>query len=271
MSFCDTHFHVFTNKLPLAADRRYAPEYEASPAEHQSLLRAAGLDTGIIIQPSFLGTDNSYMLDAIKAYPHSLRGVAVVAPSSSPEELQALKAGGIVGIRFNLVGKPLPDFSAPEFKALFEHVRHLGWHVEIHRAARDFPEFIPALVDAGVRIVIDHFGLPDPASPLEDPGFKYLLDLGGLKRVWVKVSAPYRTQKENMGLAFAQKAAPPLIESFGAENILWGSDWPHTRFEDVVDYASIFAVFKQYVPQRAVRETILEGAPRRLMSSPDNG
>ena len=270
MPFYDTHFHVFTNTLPMVADRRYAPAYEATPDMHQKLSQAAGLTSGILIQPSFLGTDNSYMLTAIKARPQALCGVAVVAPTASPEELAALKAGGIVGIRFNLIGKAIPDFSAPVYQTLFSRVRELGWHVEIHRNAKDFPAFLPVLMDAGVRVVIDHFGLPDPRAPFADPGFEYLLGLGGNGRIWVKISAPYRTRKENMGLDFAREAAPRLIESFGPGNILWGSDWPHTRFEDVVDYPAVCAAFKSYVPQRKVREAILEDAPRRLMACQNN-
>lgn len=267
MSFWDTHFHVFTPSLPMVSDRRYAPDYEASPEAHKALMEKAGLGSGIIIQPSFLGTDNSYMLEAIKAMPESLKGVAVVDPAVSLAELQELKAGGIVGIRFNLVGKTIPDFSNAVYATLFSHVRRLGWHVEIHREAKDLPLFLPVLINSGIRIVIDHFGLPDPADPLADPGFTYLLGLGKCKQIWVKISAPYRTQKEDMGLPFAKEAAPKLIRAFGAENILWGSDWPHTRFEQVIDYASMFASFTEYVPDADSRRIILEEAPKGLMQA----
>src|SRR5438876_523740 len=61
----DSHAHVFSRGLKLAATRRYAPDYDATLAEYLNHLGAHGLSHGVLVQPSFLGTDNSYLLPAL--------------------------------------------------------------------------------------------------------------------------------------------------------------------------------------------------------------
>ena len=40
---------------------------------------------------------------------------------------------------------------------------HLALHVELHCEARLLREFVPKLLHAGLDVVVDHFGRPDPA------------------------------------------------------------------------------------------------------------
>ena len=54
------------------------------------ILNLKGMDKGVLIQPSFLGFDNTYMVNAIKKFPDKLYGVAVVDTTITLKELQAL-------------------------------------------------------------------------------------------------------------------------------------------------------------------------------------
>src|SRR5215217_2404681 len=105
----DTHAHVFRRGLPLADVRRYAPDYDATPEDYIKVLDGNGISHAVPVQPSFLGTDNSYLVDALHRYPR-FRGIAVVQPTTSPDELRALDKAGVVGIRLNLIGAPDPQF-----------------------------------------------------------------------------------------------------------------------------------------------------------------
>ena len=57
----------------------------------------------MLVQPSVYGTDNTALLDALSRQRQGLRGVAVVDPGLSLEDIRALDAAGIRGVRFNLV------------------------------------------------------------------------------------------------------------------------------------------------------------------------
>ncbi len=253
----DTHAHIFRRGLPLAPGARYTSDYDATPADYIAQLDANGMSHGVLVQISFLGTDNSYILEGIKASNGRLRGIAVVDPAISLADMQALDAAGIVGVRLNLVGRPIPDFTAAPWTDHLKAVAALGWQVEIHREAKDLPAIVTPLLTAGVTVVVDHFGRPDGALGIDDPGFRFLLTQGATRRLWVKVSAAYRNGKDGAGETAALKAYPLLRDAIGVDRLLFGSDWPHTTFEKTANFASQKAFFEQMVPSADERRQIM--------------
>jgi predicted TIM-barrel fold metal-dependent hydrolase len=273
----DTHAHVFVRGLPLAAQRRHAPEYDATVEAYASYLAANGLSHAVLVQPSFLGTDNRFFVDVIRRSPHRLRGVAVVAPSAGDAELDALAQAGVAGIRLNLIGLPLPDLSQPAWRNLLAHANALGWHVEVHREAADLPALVGALVAHRCTVVVDHFGRPSPGLGVDDPGFRYLLSVASTGRVWVKLSGAYRSVDfagakaaneangyDNDGTELGARLAAPLLKAFTPERLVWGSDWPHTEHRQHVDYDATRRALDVWVPDAAQRETILTRSPQTL-------
>jgi len=63
----DTHAHVFLKNLPLVPGHRYTITYDASLDQYLAMLDRHGMSNGVLIQPSFLGTDNRYLLSALLA------------------------------------------------------------------------------------------------------------------------------------------------------------------------------------------------------------
>ncbi|HCD5408870.1 TPA: amidohydrolase family protein, partial [Klebsiella oxytoca] len=230
----DTHAHVFTTGLPLAEHCRYVPEYDATPAQYLAQLDRHHIDKAILIQPSFLGTDNSYMLEAIRQSPDRFYGVAVIDPDTPLCAMETLKQQGIIGVRLNLIGQELPDLTMPVWQQHLRHINALGWHIELHRPAADLAPLLGVLLAADVKIVIDHFGLP--AGKDNDPGFIYLLKYAETGKIWVKISASYRNGSAQKPTDNTEMLMPLLLKHFGAERLLWGSDWPHTRYEDRMTY-----------------------------------
>jgi len=266
---CDAHAHVFAPDLPFITPRRYTPAYAATVAQFLGHLDARGLARGLLTQPSFLGTDNSHMLAAVAAAPDRLRAVVMVDPAIAPAALDALGAQGAIGVRLNLAGLPLPDLRSGPWPGLLAALRARDWHVELHREARDLPGLIAPLLEAGVRMCVDHFGRPDPERPLEDAGFRYLLSVGATGRVCVKLSGAYRCGGTGRGDEVARLCAPRLVEHFGSGRLMWGSDWPHTQHETLVDHASTFAALARWVPDASTREAILsQGADHLFQLHP---
>ncbi|MDA9438595.1 membrane protein [Bradyrhizobium sp. CCBAU 51745] len=261
MPVIDTHAHVFHRGLKLAPGRRYAPDYDAPLSLYLEQLDHSGISNGVLVQPSFLGTDNSYLVDCLKQTAGRLRGIAVVDPAMPAEELRELDRAGVVGIRLNLVGQPLPDLSASEWKGLLANVKAMGWQVEIQRNASDLAVLTPRLLDLGVTVVLDHFALPDPKLGVADPGFQSVLKLAATKNVWVKISAPYRNGAA--GESFAKEAYPLLRSAYGLDRLLWGSDWPHTQFEATQTYAKNRQFLDTLIVDERERAQVL-ASPRPL-------
>lgn len=255
----DAHAHVFRRGLPLAASIRYAPDYDATPEDYLKTLEANGISNAVLVQPSFLGTDNSYMLEALKRYPDRFRGIAVVQPDISPDTLRELASVGVVGVRLNLIGAPNPQFDTEPWPMFLKRLADLGWQVEIQAEARRWPELLPLLLESGVTIVADHFGKPDPKLGVDDPGFRELLKAGASGCVWVKISGSYRN-----GAGLPEAAMPLLRDSFDLDHLVWGSDWPHTQFEKATNYTTVRRELDVWLPDANNRRTVLLDAPSKL-------
>jgi predicted TIM-barrel fold metal-dependent hydrolase len=261
----DAHAHVFRRGLALARERRYAPGYDALLADYLGMLDRNGIARGVLVQPSFLGTDNGFLLAALAEQPARLRGIAVVAPHTSMAELRRMDGLGVVGIRLNLIGGgALPDFADETWRGLLRHVADLGWQVEVHREAADLPRIVPPLLQAGVNVVVDHFGRPAPALGVDDPGFRFLLGTGASRRVWVKLSGAYRNGGSEVGQQIALAATPLLRDALGLDRLIWGSDWPHTQFETRVDYPHAREALDTWLPDRKARHAVLVDTPAAL-------
>lgn len=260
----DCHAHVFTRELPMP-DRRRAPAgYDATPEDYLHQLDANGMTCGVLVQPSFLGTDNGYLVAALRKYPGRLRGIAAVEPTVTAVELQALQDAGVVGIRLNLIGLPTPDFTSSAWRTLLAELGARQWQVEVHREARELPSVIDPLIQSGVNVVVDHFGRPDAELGVADPGFRYLLGLGATRKVWVKLSGAYRNGSKGRGEATAQAAMPLLRSAFGLDRLVWGSDWPHTLFEKTADYATQRRLLDDWLPEGSDRRIVMGDTPARL-------
>ena len=237
----DTHAHVFTQDLPLAAGRRYAPAYDATLDRYRAMLASIGMSHGVLIQPSFLGFDNSFLLACLDAYPQQLRGVVMADPANALGYIDDWHARGVVGIRANLIGAQLPDFADKHWTALLA---------------------------SGVWIVIDHFGRFDPALGIGDPGFAHLISLGQTRRVWVKGSAAYRVSAKpgDAAATFATAASAwaALLPAFGVDRLLWGTDWPHTQFEHVCDPQRAINDLHRLVTDASHRQAVLIDTPAEL-------
>lgn len=177
MQYIDTHAHVFSHQatfLPMAC---YRSDYTASVEDYIQQLDNYGFNQGVLIQPSFLGTDNSYMLAALAAHPQWLKGVAVLDNQTDTATLQALDQQGIIGVRLNLFGLPCPDLTFPEWHSFLTRLAAIHWQVEIHAPSAYLVQLLPMLKPYALEVVIDHFGRFDPHKGVDDPDYQTLLKI----------------------------------------------------------------------------------------------
>lgn len=225
----DTHAHIFIPTLTPVADARYVPDYAATLDQYLDVLNAHDVDRGVLVQPSFLGSDNSYLLSALASAPDRLRGVIVVSPAQIRSELsegkvENLHGSGIRGVRLNLIGQPIPDLLNPAWQSAAAAMAKHGWHLEIQASGQQWLHLAPALRAWPGKLVIDHLGLPKPEHP---DATNMVLELALLEHVWVKVSGPYRSSRQETETVFAG-----LVERGCADRLVFGSDWPFTRHEE---------------------------------------
>jgi len=257
----DTHAHVFLADLPIAPGSRYAPAGDAPLRRYLDLLDEAGIAAALLVQPSFLGTDNRFMLDAVATAPDRLRAVAVVDPRTTTGDLAALRARGTVGIRLNLIGQATPNLLAEPWKGLVGRVAATGLFVEVHAEGGQWPVLLPALLGHDLPVVIDHFGRPQSDDPHRCAGLAAVLDVAAHPRVWIKLSAPYRFPGRT------DEVVARLLDRAGTDRLLWGSDWPFTQHPEIGAYGEARQWLDHWVPSHRSRQRILCENPRRLIAS----
>ena len=217
ISAVDCHAHVMRRDTPLAPTRHSAPKRDCTVEEYLSVLDAHGISHGVLTAPSFYGTDNSLLLDALDRAGGRLRGTVIVDPDIDRASLAAMGERGAVGIRLNWVRRSmLPDVSAVDYRHLFANVRDLDWHVEIYLEGPLLTKILPAIRESGAKVVVDHFGSPDPEQGVACEGFKAVLDGVRDGDTWVKLSAPYR-----QGGADPRRYVDALLDAGGPQQLVW--------------------------------------------------
>lgn len=257
MKKVDTHAHVFSADGPVVADARYQPGYSATPQAYIAHLDQHDFDYGVLIQPSFLGYDNSQMLAAIALYPQRLKGVAVVPETMALSEMRQLKQQGIVGVRLNLFGKAVPDLTQRNWQAFLANIQELGWQLELHCPPAYLVLMMPALQHHKAPIVLDHFGRIDPELGLNDPDYQAVLDGLDPERYWIKVSGFYRLATGEQAKTTAHAALEILLEKRLEHRLIWGSDWPHTQHESQISYDTAIQFMQQLLPEPDLRQQVL--------------
>lgn len=247
----DHHAHVMRTDWPLVAGHRHAPDRNVSVQDFLSVLDANGMSHGVLTAPSFYGTDNGLLQEALAAAPDRLRGTAIVAPDTSADTLTSMRAAGFVGIRLNwLQRETLPDVD--DYAALFRSARDLDWHVHIYLEGPKLAHVLPKLRAHGTKLVVDHFGSPDPKAGLACAGFQEVLRSFDTGRTWVKLAAPYR-----LGGADAAAYTQALLKAGGPERLLWASDFPWTQNDAGMTYGRCLDWLAEWVPDPAARAAIL--------------
>ncbi|HEX9673412.1 MAG TPA: amidohydrolase family protein [Burkholderiales bacterium] len=266
---CDTHAHIMGPKARYAYSpaRVYTPPDCLLP-DYLKMLATLGVERAVLVQPSVYGTDNTVMLEAMKAAGDRFRGVAVVADSISDAELKKLDAAGVRGVRVNIVDvKDRKPGTLPmdALTKLARRVAPLGWHMEFLMHADEFPDLDRAFAGFPVDIVLGHLGYMKTDKGLANAGFRALLDLMKAGRAWVKLTGPSRITTAG-GLPYADVVpyARALLEA-NPERVIWGTDWPHVIIKTPMPNDDDLAdLLSDWIPDARVREQVLVRNPEKL-------
>ena len=264
---CDSHFHLFGGpEFPFAPETVYVLE-PSQRGTVQGLLAtfdAHGITHGLAVAAQPYLYDNSAMLHGIKMSNGRLRGVALVRPSITDRELTALKDGGVVGIRMNPTTWGLREFTEEGADRLITRVKEMGFFLQVHVQEDELVAPAPIIRRWGIRLIIDHFGRPDPRRGVDQPGFRELIEFGKSGNAVVKLSGPYRTSREGPPYRDVDPFVEAAIAAFGIDNCVWGSDWPFTRVNERVDYGPQLLPLSRWLPDPKDRHKVLWENPARL-------
>ncbi len=261
---CDSHVHVFGREARYP--RVPKPHYtlpDGAPALLHGMTRALGIEHFAIVQPSFYGTDNRCMLDALDEFGPRARGVAMVDDDIDDAALDVMHARGVRALRLDLFLRaawPIAEIAA-YIQRSAARVRRLGWHIQFYTPGRVIRDLVPMLAEIETDFVIDHMGYMLESDGLTRADFDRLIDVLANSRGWMKLSGPYRLAKDG-NFARLKPYARAIVDALG-ERTVWGSDWPHIP-NGQMDTGSLLNLLADWVPDAVERDRILATNPQRL-------
>ena len=261
---CDGHVHVFG---PQASYPRVAEPHYTLPDGPVRMLTGMGQTLGLerfaIVQPSYYGTDNRCMLDALDLLGNRARGVVMVKEDTSDDELALMHQQGVRAVRLDLFLRASWKTAeiAAYIKRSIERVRPLGWHVQFYTPGYVIRDLIPYLADLDGDYVIDHMGYMLESDGLTRADFDRMLKVVAAGRGWFKLSAAYRLAKDG-NFSKLEPLARAIIDAV-PERTIWGSDWPHIPLgeRDTGQYLNLLA---DWIPDASARDRVLADNPGRL-------
>jgi len=262
----DAHCHVFgpADKFPYHPKRKYTP-CDASKEQLFALRDYLGFARNVIVQASCHGTDNTALLDALNTAGERARGVAVVDPAITMDELKEMDDAGVRAVRFNFVKRLVDSTPKEVFLSVAEKIKKLDWHIVVYFEAPDLEDLIPFLKQLNTTIVVDHMGRPDVAKGVDHEDFQRFINLMAENpNIWTKVSCPERLTLQAPDYSDVVPFARTLVEKF-PDRVLWGTDWPHPNMNShVPDDGTLVDVIPMIAPTAELQQALLIDNPMRL-------
>jgi predicted TIM-barrel fold metal-dependent hydrolase len=266
----DCHLHVYwPERYPFPEGPGYRPsegETVADPTTLWNVLEEHSVTHALLVQPGGYAFDNSAMIDTIAASQGRMKGIAAVPLTTTDDDLLALKVRGIVGLRLNLYSFDAEVFAKPEINDFLRRCAAHDLYVEVFATSPLWPKIAGKLRESGARLIIEHMGWPDVSKGIGQPGFQTVLTLARDVDAVVKLTCGFRLSAMGFPYDDLSVYAHALLEAFGADRCMWGSDWPFLNpgHQRPVRFGEEYAMLTKWVPDEDQRTRILWDTPARL-------
>lgn len=277
LGIVDCHFHVIgpIDAFPMVDTRSYTPA-PAALRDWRELLAPLGVTHGVVVQPSFYGTDNRALLAALAEGAGRLVGIAAVEPGVSDAQLDALADAGVRGVRVahfepgdpRAMGGFVSFDAFDDFDGFAARLRAHGMHLQLFTDSRLLPGIAERLTRARIPVVIDHMGRSPARLGAAHAGIQALVRLLGEGTVWVKLSGLANLSEMAPGYDDARAVHEALLAA-NPQQLVWGSDWPHTKpAGSRPQTGALLRLLREWTPVPIDRERILCNNPARLYRLP---
>lgn len=268
----DSHVHVWTNQFdryPIVPPFR-PEEMEPRTFEPEVLLghaRPAGVSRIVLVQMSYYGADNRYMLDVMQEHPGTFGGIGIVDQAKKPvEAMQELKGQGVRGFRIQ------PHDAKPD-RWLSDEASRAMWTCandeNLAMCALIDPPFLASLerelrLRPKTPVVIDHFARIGIGGTVRESDLESLLKLADYEQVHVKVSAYYALGAKRAPYVDLLPMIDKVVGAYGAERCMWGSDAPYQVMEGHTYADSIALITDRWEATEETKNWLLRGTAEKL-------
>ena len=219
--------------------------------DYRAIAAANGIAGSVVVQAAQTVTETRWLLDQARASGGLIKGVVGwldMAAANAPDVLHDLAQDPLLrGIRPMLqeiadVEWMLQPKLLPAFRAIIE--RDLSFDLLVRpvhlKAALTLLTRHPDL-----RAIVDHSGKPDIANDVWQPWADDLRRIARETPAYCKLSGLVTESRPGWKADDLRRYAEHLVECFGVERIVWGSDWPVMLLN--ADYPGWLAATRQII------------------------
>lgn len=272
MLIIDCHAHIYSpneDRYPAVDRPLRVPGGKASIDDLRRISLSHGVTAVRAVQTvSFYGYDNRYLCDATKANPDWVSGVCTLDPDDphSPGLMeQYVRDFGVRTLR-STPGNNRRTFDHPGVRQLWKtcaeldatvdiFLMNLEWVDSAERLLKEFP---------GVIVGFDHCMDLKPGR-LYEQKLEAVLRLSRYPNLYPKVDFISTGTQQGYPGADLHDAALKIIDTYGPERCVWGSNFPNALWTPGMSYAEHLRIFTDALPlSEQAREQVLGQTARRL-------
>jgi L-fuconolactonase len=201
------------------------------PQDLKPHLRHYGIDATILVQAAQTSDETRYLLDLADRSPFVAGVVGWVdftASSAAADIANLAEHPLLVGIRPMVQDIEDDDWLlqrdlAPAMAAMVDH--------RLVFDALTLPRHLPRLAAfldryPELSVVVDHGSKPFIRQAILDPWRADMAAIAARPRTFCKISGLVTEAKSDWTVVDVKPYVDHIVESFGAERLMWGSDWP---------------------------------------------
>jgi len=270
MTIIDTHAHLYSRdekKYPPIEKPLRPPGGKGSVEDLRKDSTANGVRAVCAIQTTtFYRFDNRYICDSAGANRDWMAGVCTLDPDNPDSPAMLAEFGRRHNVR-GMRSIPAKDgrLDHPGVRALWRSALDNGLVINV-LVGREKTEELDRLLEdySTLPVVLDHCMNPK-AGPDLVPVLNSVLRLSARRNLHAKLTFIPTGSLTGYPCADMHGACLKVIEAFGAERCVWGSDFPCELWTPKVSYTEHLRIFQKDLPLKdAQREAILGGTARRL-------
>ena len=260
----DTHIHLFDPNRPQGAPYRgplESPTYtEGSfPATYRRVMARYAPVAAFHVDASPWIEDNLWALQLAESDPIMV-GVIGNFRIESPEFPEIFKRHArnslFRGIRYGNLWRYdiVAQSRRPEFIDALKHVVDADLVLETANPRIDLLRAVVRINDAlpDLRIVIDHLCKLDPAPEEQGVYDRLLREMTARPNLFVKLSSSLHAGNRSPAMQDHKARLDLLFDAFGADRVLFASDWPNVEQDGSVHTA--VAIVRDYFATRTVAQ-----------------
>jgi predicted TIM-barrel fold metal-dependent hydrolase len=268
----DGHTHLFsldTERYPLGdPESTYRPAADGSGDVLKKEMDAAGVDRALTITAGFYGWDNSTTMDTLEGREDWLAAGVLVDPAgeNGPDQLTALVDRGASGIRIQRHLFYHRDLDDPISTPLWQRAGDLGLTVDINASHPEYGAVENRIREfPNTRFILDHCGYVSADLAPKENIVAPAVALARYPNVYAKLSFLPLASVEAFPFRDVHWMVRELVDAFGPERCLFGTNFPQAQYSPHVTYGQIVELFREAIDlTQSEREWILGGTAANL-------